>query len=310
MSDFEIPPEPEAPSDGGEGQTHYRYEDVAQDGRLRLEGVWPPMGRILWTQIPLSKALMRLGLGQGVRSVLTRVVLNGADVPISPREAATTRVRCRLATERDAEGCVARILLESWLETRAPRRRSSNPMSFGTDESVSVARAFGQHVFTRPTARPPDHRVLRLDDPELPEVPEASGRWLAPEELLTLPTGAAPLDPEPMPDPAVIAFGLAHTDGNQHVNFLTYPRLVEDAALRRLADHDAPRILLARRAELGYRKPCFAGERARIVAQAFSLDGRFGIVAAFFDHRADLPARGPWSAFGRPRCVARMLLSP
>ena len=308
MKAFEIPEEPVKADYGGEGNTYYRYEDVAQDGRIRIEGIWPSMGRVLWGKLAIGKPLSRLGIQHGIRSVLTRVIMLGGSDPISAREPATTRVKYRLEHEPGADGKVQRLLFNTWLSTEAGQRESANPIAPGTGEKVVSARAYGQHVFTKPTQRPPNHRVLELPDPDLPSVPPHQGRWMPPEQLLDLPDGAATLDERPRLDPAPIVFGLAHTDGNQHVNFLTYPRLVEDAALRRLVEFDGARKLLARKAELGYRKPCFAGDRMRIVSQAFRLGDGVGVVAGFYRDQGDGDPES-WDELGRPHCTARLLLT-
>lgn len=310
MRAFEIPALPEADAfHMGEGKTHYRYEDVAQDGRLRIEGVWPSMGRILWGQSNIAPALGRMAMRHGIRSILTRVVMEGGSDPISPREAAHTEVRWRLEHTKNDDGEVERVLLNTWLVTTAPRRESDNPVSGGTGDRVVAARAYGQHVFTKPLVKPPNHRVSRLEDESLPAVPERRGRWLAPEELLAVPESAEAIDESPRLDPTPIVFGLAHTDGNQHVNFLTYPRLGEDAALRRLYDDGVRTPLLARRAELGYRKPCFAGDRMRMALQAFRAGEGRGVIVAFVPESDDLPREGDWKDFGRAHCTARILLS-
>ena len=67
---------------------------------------------------------------------------------------------------------------------------------------------------------------------------------------------------------------MLHTDSNQHVNSLVYPRLFEEAAVTRAVDRERTRaapgtdlrsqLLLARTFELRYRKPFFAGDRATI----------------------------------------------
>ncbi len=53
---------PEAPDRAnatlGKGTTRLRFEDISQDGRLRLEGVWPPIGPILWGQMDVANALL------------------------------------------------------------------------------------------------------------------------------------------------------------------------------------------------------------------------------------------------------------
>ncbi len=310
MTAFVIPDAPGADvAHVGRGKTYYRYEDVAQDGRLRIEGVWPSMGRVLFGESNLRPALSRMAREHGIRSVLTRVVMRGGNEPISLREPALTEVRWQLEHALDDEGRVNRLLLNTWLETTAPKRESDNPVARGTDERVLAARAYGQHVFTKPLEKPPHHRVLELEDPELPAVPEAEGHWRPPEELLAVPDGAEPLEAAPSLDVAPVVFGLAHTDGNRHVNFLTYPRLVEDVALRRLASLGVTEPLLGRSAEVGYRKPCFAGERVRIACRAFRLGEDYGVAAAFLREDGLPESAEDFSGFGRASCTARVLLS-
>ena len=81
-----------------------------------------------------------------------------------------------------------------------------------------------------------------------------------------------------------------HTDGNQHVNSLVYPRIFEELALRR---HGDPKIL-ARAIELRWRKPFFAGDRATV---ALSIEGD-SAVGTF------APAASP----DRASCVIAMTL--
>jgi hypothetical protein len=282
------------------GQSRPRYEDIAQDGRLRLEGVWPPIGPILWSgELSITRSLAELG-SLGIRAVLTRAVLWGGSEPLSVRSTVRHELGYALTHSRDASGRVDRILFDTWLASSAPRgvENDGQPAS---GPSVLAARAHGQHVFTRPVAAPGQHRVLELPVPNLPTVPEARGLWLDPLALLELPDGAEPLEAQPSPDSALVAFGLAHTDGNQHVNFLAYPRLIEDAALRRLSSLGQGSRWLARFAEIGYRKPCFAGDRMRIVLQAFRHRDDLGVIAGF------VPETG--AAQDKPHCTARMLLS-
>jgi hypothetical protein len=308
-SDF-LPPEPEVPEEQiGEADLELRYEDVCQDGRLRLAGVWAPMGRILWSKMRVAHALQRLR-GQGVRNVLSFIAIHAEDEPVTVRARALSRVRFQLGHTLDARGEPNRIIFNTWLRTEAPRGKRGDPSAEPSGERVLVAKAFGQHVLTRPRAARGEHRVLTLEDPELPAVPEQHMPWRDADGLLVLPEGAQPLDPEPRAEEAAFVFGLVHTDGNQHVNFLIYPRLAEDAALRRLSEHGIDARLLGRRAEVGYKRPCFAGDRMRVVTQAFRLGDELGAIAALVADSGDLP-RGAagWAEFGRLHCVTRMVLS-
>ena len=135
-----------------------------------------------------------------------------------------------------------------------------------------------------------------------------SGRpWVSAESVGTLPDGALPLD-ELRLDPVPIAFGLAHTDSNQHVNSLVYPRLFEDAALRRFAELGRLKPpVLSRYMEAAFRKPCFAGEKYAIALRAFTLDGRLGAVGAFVEEKDTRDADG--LAKARPHCFVRMVFA-
>jgi len=308
MSFLEFP-EPPAVSgiQLGHGHTRLRFEDVAQDGRLRLEGIWPAIGPILWGKMQVAEALLRLG-GDGVRAVLTYVQLEGGDDPVSVRALCDQEVRWRLGRTVDEHGSTTRLLFDTWLLSSAPRGARGNPGANPvSDERVSVARAYGQHVFTRPAAPAGQHRVVEISDPLFEGLVVAPTTFRDPRALLGLPGGAVALEPAPRLDVAPIVFGLCHTDGNQHVNFLSYPRLVEEAALRRLSElgHDPRR--LARRAEVTYRKPCFAGDVVRLVMQAFEREREVGVVAAFLPDAAAREARfETWSDVERPLAVVRV----
>ena len=117
---------------------------------------------------------------------------------------------------------------------------------------------------------------------------------------MELPAGATPLDGDYAADEAVTVFGLDHTDSNQHVNSLVYPRMFAEAAFRRLAAAGrSPRRALVRSLDIAYRKPSFAGDRVRIHTRTFQLGDRLGAAGFLVD--ADDAAR-------RPRCCARILL--
>jgi hypothetical protein len=139
------------------------------------------------------------------------------------------------------------------------------------------------------------------------EVHGEARAWVPPESIGVLPEGAVPLD-DLRVDPTPIAFGLAHTDSNQHVNSLQYPRLFEDAAMRRFAELGRLKPpVLSRWVEAAFRKPCFAGERYAVALRAFTLDGQIGAVGSFIP---DADARSPELLAGaRPNCFVRMLFA-
>lgn len=296
-----IPEEPDVPSEQrGEAELGVRFEDICQDGRLRIDGVWPPMGRILWNDARMGRVFT--GLGQrGIRNVLARLVIHAEDVPLSPRRRALSRVVYQLAHSVDDRGEVNRILLRNWLCTEAVPAGSAR----GVTERRLVARAHGLHVFTRPNAPRGQHRVVSLDGTGLPQVPEPRVLVPAATDLLEAPPGSTFLDAAPRPDTAPLMFGLSHTDLNQHVNFLTYPRCIEDAALRRFAELEPGRRLLARSLEIAYSKPCFAGDCMRVVLQAFGVGAVRGVCAVFVPD-GEFQEGASWDALGRAHCTARL----
>lgn len=280
---------PDVPADHtGRGQTELRYEDVAQDGRLRLEGIWSPMGPILWGRTKIAAPLGRMGVA-GVRAVLAYVCMEGTSERISLSGQVDSEVRFQLGHTVDDHGAVNRIVFDTWLTSHAPRRARAPRALPEPGAPVLAARAFGRHVFTRPAAPAGQHRVLQLDDRELPPVPEPRITWSLPA-LDELPPGGDWLEGQASPDPAPIAFGLAHTDGNQHVNFLTYARLVEDLALRRFARLGLSTAVLGRRAEIVYRRPSFAGDLLVAELRAFRQGDSVGVTAALKPEGARAPS--------------------
>jgi hypothetical protein len=280
-----IPPEPlgsAPPEDRARGRIHLRYEDVCQDGRLVVEALPQTFG-FLWRHLLATRPAT---FADGVVAILSRVVIEGGDGPID--------VGASLEAEgfhHFANGGESRLILAMWGRVIAPA-------GAGT---VVAGRVFGEHVFTRLFA-PPEHRKVRaLElDGRSGVVPEALWTWEPPESALELPAGATALDAVPVVDDRPTVFGLDHTDANQHVNSLVYPRLVIEAALRRFAAlgrASPPR--LARKIEIAFRKPCFAGESARIAARAFTVGDHLGITAA-------ISVEGEPSGT-RPRCAARVV---
>lgn len=278
-----FPPEPEAAGAPAIGPVHLRYEDVCQDGRATLGGLPHALGEIVWRRLladhPLSTGLRE----QGIVPMLTRLCLIGYPETISARRPLEGRGHFDLAHTTDDSGVVNRVLLNVWVSLHGIRARSHGPPPSGAGEPVLVGRVFAEHVFTRPFGPPESRKVARLSDAfGFPGgVPPKHAAWRSAEELGSLPEGALALDPEPLLDPAEIVFGLGHTDSNQHVNSLVYPRLFEEAALRRLAALGCGSLLLARAAEVSFRKPFFAGDRARIALRVYRSGAKLGAVGSF-----------------------------
>lgn len=255
----EIPPTPSAHGYETDATTslQVRYEDITQDGRLQLTSLMPGLGAV-WRAFGDRKAITRLR-EQGVLPILRRLVLRGERGPFSVHVPLSCTGTWRLARELGGD----RLFLNMWLEVRAPIAHTFGPRPSPTDELVLVGRAYAEHVITRPFANSAaERKVTRLDIEGIPPLPEDE---LPYEEAASLIAGHV------LEDDGERVFGLMHTDSNQHVNSLVYPRLFEETVVRRLAHDESierPGMLLARAVELRYRKPLFAGDRVIVACRA------------------------------------------
>ncbi len=300
---LEVPPAPDVPKiQRASATVPLRYEDVAQDGRLVLEALSPALGATVWRTL-LSSPEAERSRQEGVVPILTHLVASGTPGPFSIRHDFQVEGLHQTAHSLGPDGKVDRLLVNMWTEVRAPLGRTYGPPPDGEGEVRLAGRLYAQHVITRLFAPPEERKVLSLPNAQgVPEVPKTRGRWMPPAEVLQLPAGAAPLDPQLRLDDATIAFGVDHTDSNQHVNSLVYPRLFIEAALRRFANLGKPTDVLARYMECGFRKPSFAGDRVIIALQAFELEGRLGAVGQYVP-----AAEAQAFATARPLCTLRML---
>ena len=159
-------------------------------------------------------------------------------------------------------------------------RRSVTESDAGFEASSSAETVHPPTV-TRPFASPEERAVFEIPGglPEGMSMREVA--WRAPRSAMELPRGAKAIDDAFALDPVPIVFGLGHTDSNQHVNSLVYPRLLEDAALRRFHSLGLRTAVLARYVDLGFRKPCFAGDRMRIMLRAYESGDEIGVLGAF-----------------------------
>jgi hypothetical protein len=302
---------PEPPDVGEDrrasGMVPIRYEDISQDGRLALEGIAPAIGEVVWRKLLAPSAVMKALRAQKIVPILTRVVIEGEGGPFStfhPLEATGTYA---LAHTVNAAGEVERIVVDMWTDATLPIGRNYGPPPERAGERIRAGRFFGEHVLTRLFAPPGERKVTRFEVDGVATHGERRA-WVAAESVATLPEGAVPLEDAMRVDPTPIAFGLAHTDSNQHVNSLVYPRLFEDAALRRFAELGRLKPpVLSRYAEAAFRKPCFAGEKYAIALRAFTLGDKIGAVGSFVDE-ADTRTPDALSK-ARGHCFVKMVFA-
>jgi hypothetical protein len=302
-----LPDEPEVPLiQRAKGRVMLRYEDINQVGKVLLSAMPMALGPSIWRTYashPLAAAMM----ADGVQPILSRLVLAAGDGPIAVLSPVEAEGSMQLAHTAGTDGEVERIVLNMWCRLYGEAGRMHGPAPSNAGERLLVGRVFAEHVMTRPFEKEREARkVLRLPQVEgLPEVPPERYEWQPAEDLLGLSEGAAWIEPDFAMDPTPIVFGLDHTDSNQHVNSLVYPRIFMDSALRRLWDLGHTRVLSGHYAELAYRKPCFAGERLRVVARAYEQGDEVGIAGALVtEEEVSTPLE-----VSRPRCFARITMA-
>ncbi|HKP58259.1 MAG TPA: hypothetical protein VJV78_16140 [Polyangiales bacterium] len=292
-----------------------RYEDLTQDGHVKLTALPQALGRACFGQLWAEHPLSVLGR-QGVQPILSRLSIEIEPVAARLMGSLEGRGGLTLAHERDAAEHVSAIFLNAHADVWALGKRKRRPeastpgvrsrgSALGVRDEVAkpvrVGRVFGEHVFTRPHAPRAERKVLAFAVPGYPELP--SQRYQRPsfEQTVQLPDRARALEDAFTSDVMPWAFGLTHTDGNQHVNSLAYIKLFEDAALRRLASLGRPLHVLARGVEVHYRKPAFAGQQLQCVLRAFATRDGDGVVGYLAE---------PGAAIERAHCSLRMLFTP
>ena len=298
-----VPGCPDVPAEQrATGSLPFRYEDIAQDGRLMLSALSPALGAVVWSKLFTHHPAARGLSSAGVVPILTRLVVEGLPGPFSVNSAATVAGAFQPA-HAVLDGQVDKLIFNMWAQMEAPHAQTFGPRPSEGAPLAVAGRVFAEHVLTRLFAPAADRKVTRLDVPGLPSVPPDVVAWRTPAAVLDLPEGAEPLELGFSADPQPVVFGITHTDSNRHVNSLIYPRMFEEAAVRRFAQIGKSPVVLARFLEVGYRKPSFAGERLRIVLRAFTLGERLGAVGAFVsdDEAALAPAQA------KPRCCLKML---
>ena len=297
-----IPAEPEVPeAQRASGRLALRYEDIGQNGKLLLDAMPVVLGPSIWRAVWEQGAASALA-AEGTLPILSRFVIESGEGPLSVMSKVEGEGRFQLVHTVGATGAVERLMLNMWCNVYGESGRTNGPRPANAGERVLAGRVYAEHVFTRPFAPPEARKVTRFSTPGLPEVPPDRATWRPPQASIELPAGARWLDDTFTLDGAPVVFGLDHTDSNQHVNSLVYPRLFVDAALRRLWDHGRKSPLLARAAEIAYRKPSFAGERVRVALRAFAREDVAGVAAILL---SDEEANGPIEK-ASPRVFARM----
>ncbi|AKV03338.1 hypothetical protein AKJ09_10001 [Labilithrix luteola] len=248
--------------DSGTAELLPRYEDITQDGRVILTALAHGLGASAWRTLLRELPAIERFREEGILPILSRMVIVGEQGPFSVNTPVRYVGTWRFARERNGD----RLFLNMWLEARAPVASTFGPTPGRNAETAVCGRIFAEHVITRPFGPPEKRKVTRLEAPGIPATVEEYDFESA-ESLV----GDATLE-----DGGDMQFGLMHTDSNQHVNSLVYPRLFEEAVVRRLFSSSSsssssapelsvdPKSLVARAVEMRWRKPFFTGDRAQL----------------------------------------------
>jgi len=259
-----IPPSRGPGQDGGVAEILPRYEDIAQDGRIRLPALLHGVGESVWR--PLIAALPSTPVlrDAGIIPILRRIVAVVDDRPVSVDAPVRYEGCFRFARERGGD----RLFVNIWVSAFAPVGMTHAPPPAKDAPKEPLARIFAEHVITRPFATDAnERRVTRLEAPGIPEVPEDEHGFLAMEGLIGEGAGVE------LSQEHEVVFGMTHTDANQHVNSLVYPTMFEEACVRHAAAGGgaaagAAAGHLVRAVEIRWQKPFFAGQRATIRQRA------------------------------------------
>jgi hypothetical protein len=290
---FPAPAAPQFPPGFSATSSAYlRYEDVTMDGRLIP--IAAPSGLAgLWREVLVAHPGAQNALQLGIIPILTRLTIHSIDTSIRVDRPVETRNGFALAHDRDAAGDVSRLFMNIWCEIHGLAGRLGRTAPSG--EMTLAGRVFAEHTFTRPMAPPDQRRVLKLGVEGYPEVPELRYAQPAPATAADAPEGTQFVE-ELAPDTTDYVFTLDQTDSNQHVNSLVYIRLFLEAVNRRIAAAGHKLRVRATAVDIGYRKPCFAGDRVRAHLRLFAGGSTLGAAGQILGED------------GKPRCYVRVAL--
>jgi hypothetical protein len=251
------------------GQLWLRFEDIAQDGRLMLEAL--PAGlSALWRDV---EPTARHWVAAGTVPIISRITATAGDGPFGMDLPLEVSGGFSLAHTVDAAGQVQRITFDADASFTGRLGRTTLPPPDDAGREVSAGTLRVEHVFTRPFAPKEERRVTALEENGRLVVPPTRRAWKEPKATLDVPADARPLDDGFALDAAPLVLGLTHTDSNQHVNSLFYPRTFEEAALRHLKRLGRSTEVLGRRVDIAFRRPAFAGETLHILLRAHAVEG-------------------------------------
>ena len=266
--------------DTASGELRLRYEDVSQEGMVRLEALSTGVG-VVWERLLRGLSVSAALRQQGILPILSEMTIRAERGPF-PMGTLSVNGGAAFARTRDAHGQSDRVFLDLAADIKGTLGRTNLPPPPHAGELRAAGSLFARHTCTRPFGPESERRVRDLPELEAQGVVLKDVPAFDPKNIAELLPGEAPLAPALTLDTNTLLMGLRHTDSNQHVNSLVYIQSFEEACLRHLAEagvHTAR--LWATSVRVGYRKPSFAGERLTIRLRGFKDADGFGAVGTF-----------------------------
>jgi hypothetical protein len=282
------------------GTIDVRYEDVAQDGRPLLECVPPSLGCV-WRKELANHPDAPKTQGLGIVPILTRIEVALGEDSFSPMQRFDVEGRAGMLAATNAEDGYKRALLDIETIVYGKTSHALLPRT-GPSERREVGRIRAEHVLTKLFAKKDERRVTPEDVRAAGVRLDGARVWSRPQQIVEAPDGVTAIDGDFVRDTVPLAMGLMHTDSNQHVNSLVYPRLFEEAVMRRLHSLGRSRAVLSRALSIGWRRPSFAGDVLHVEMRLFEKGARLVACGMFFGENERDRARA--------RCYVRVDLAP
>ncbi len=254
-----------------------RYEDVCQDGRMVPIGMPHALTSVLRACVREHSLASARALG--IVPILAQIWIRGRDERVHVGKPARSVGTGVFAHVRGDSGEVERVVLDMRATIYATEGHVLDPKPKADESEVIVGEVFARHVLTKLFAPAGQRRVREVAIAGMEAPTEV--KWLSPSDMFAPPEDATWLDGEATVSPHRPRFGLQHTDSNQHVNSLVYPRLFEEAALGRFDEHGIEEQPLARNVAINFRRPFFAGQRCEMQIQAYSREAVQGCMGTF-----------------------------
>lgn len=266
--------------DTASGELRLRYEDVSQEGMVRLEALSTGVG-VVWERLLRGLSVSGALRQQGILPILSEMTIRALPGPFPVSTLAVTG-GAAFARTRDAQGQSDRVFLDLVADLAGTLGRTNLPPPPHAGALRPAGSLFARHTCTRPFGPEGERRVRDLPELEAQGVVLKDVPAFDPKNIAELLPGEVPLVPALALDPNTLLLGLRHTDSNQHVNSLVYLQAFEEACLRHLAQAGVNTARLwATSVRVGYRKPSFAGESLRIRLRGFQDGEGFGAVGTF-----------------------------